>query len=86
MKQEDFKVNVKEKIVLKAASLLFKIMWFLSKFVYVFYAKIGWQSTQQIKIHPVLPDRLGLYSRLSVTPQTTVRSVNLFGVGFESSI
>jgi hypothetical protein len=53
IKQEDFKVNVKEKLVLKAASLLFKTMWFLSKFVYVFYAEMGWQSTQQITIHPV---------------------------------
>ena len=31
---------------------------FLSKFVYVFYAKMGWQSTQQITIHPVYPKLL----------------------------
>ena len=53
IKHEDFKVNLKEKLVLKAASLLFKTMCFSSKFVYVFYAKMGWQSTQQITIHPV---------------------------------
>ena len=53
IKHEDFKVNLKEKLVLKAASLLFKTMYFLSKFVHVLYAKMGWQSTQQITIHPV---------------------------------
>ena len=53
IKHEDFKVNLKEKHVLKAAPLLFKTMCFSSKFVYVLYAKMGWQSTQQITIHPV---------------------------------
>jgi len=53
IKQEDLKVNEKEKLVLKAASLLFKTMYFLSKFVHVFHAEMGWQSMQQITIHPV---------------------------------
>ena len=53
IKQEDLKVNVKEKLVLKAASLLFKTMYFLSKFVHVFYAKMSWQSTQKITMHLV---------------------------------
>ena len=81
IKQEDFKVNVKEKLVLKAASLLFKTMWFLSKFVYVFYAKMGWQSTQQITIHPVysttckfILDRSG--KLIQVKPQLDVSSKN----------
>ena len=66
MKQEAFKVNVKVKLVLKAASLLFKTMWFLLKFVYVFYAKMGWQSTQQITIHPVLMSGLNRRVRRTV--------------------
>ena len=58
IKHEGFKADVKEKLVLKAAFLLFKTMYFSSKSVYVFYAKMGWQSTQQITIHPVENSRL----------------------------
>ena len=38
---------------IKAATLFYRIMHFLWNFGCVFYVKMDWQSTQQIKTHPV---------------------------------
>ena len=40
-------------VQIEAASLFYRIMHFLWNFDCIFYVKIDWQSTQQIKTHPV---------------------------------